>query len=360
MAEPRIILIGTEASGKTVLTTVIVERNKTLFVPVDNETASYTTGLFHQLQNGESLQSTPTGSLFNLNWNLHIWGMKYPVQIIDSAGQDLRKLCKLLNADNGLPSTDQKYVDSIRQASILIVLLNIGDFIGISDPKQRMETEMVLVQALNNLQNRQDVPRVALVFTKADQYKTTLAKYGNCRTFVKKELQYLYQSGIRGRFIPMFSVAAIAQTRTVVNEKGRTETLPEKNFTSEGLESLVNWIKKTALPISTRICWAIGVFLGSLLGLPIGAGIGYVAGAIIAYIIAGITDVNTSASGFNGLFYTSVYLLTFISALVGLSIGGTLGGEVGVQQGQKLAIFNNGIFRTIEWFYGKWCWIWDR
>jgi adenylate kinase family enzyme len=70
---PQIALIGTEASGKTVLTTILAKKlsqatsDGLCMIPIGAETAKYIEFAWAILQSGEWVPSTPAGKLFALH-----------------------------------------------------------------------------------------------------------------------------------------------------------------------------------------------------------------------------------------------------------------------------------------------------
>src|SRR5436190_300979 len=99
LAGPSVAIIGTEGSGKTVLTTTLARRLSTIDArgvflnPQGVATLRYVERVWQILQDGDWPPSTPTGDLFELRWKLELIGeLESPVRLIDAAGQDLRLL----------------------------------------------------------------------------------------------------------------------------------------------------------------------------------------------------------------------------------------------------------------------------
>ncbi|MDR1923914.1 MAG: hypothetical protein LBQ66_06035 [Planctomycetaceae bacterium] len=252
MKPPQIALIGTEGSGKTVLATVMAKRlseaQDGIFLnPIGAKTALYIEKCWNTLQSGEWVPSTPPGQLFALKWNLSIQGKEYPTRLIDSAGQDLRKLFfdEGYN-DPNISEQDKQFIQYLKDSNILILIVNLKDFIGESDPTRRMENQIVVKEVLDVLKRDKIDRQLAIIFTQYDLYKTTIERgWNSCEEFIKKMLPYLHSAHIHGHSVKIFPVAAVNKTEVKVNAAtGKPYRVPAHNFTSDGLEQLIRWLKE--------------------------------------------------------------------------------------------------------------------
>jgi hypothetical protein len=249
MDTPQIALIGTEGSGKTVLTTVLAKRFSIatpdgLFLnPHGIKTMQYIEDVWNELQNGRWVPSTPAGQRFELKWSFQYKGKSSPMRLIDTAGQDLRRLYsdEGYKDINNLSEQDKKFVEYVHNSTILLVLVNLGDFIGVSDSRKKTANQAVLKEFLDSVQNKRR--KIAVIFTQYDQYGPVIAQqYGDLEVFLQKELPYLYGGHILGKNIALFPLAAIDQTEIRTRADGKTERVPKRGFTSAGLDMLADWI----------------------------------------------------------------------------------------------------------------------
>ena len=254
MPTPQIALVGTQGSGKTVLTTVLATRLQTetedglLMFPLDS-THSQIDGWMDELRAGRWLPSTPPGTLIKLHWNLHIKDEVIPMWMFDSAGQDLTKLFSSGGyRDDYLSETDRKFVDEhINNATILLILLNPRDFLSKSGDKQRQrENTATIANALAFLESGDKERRIAFILTAWDEYEAEVnTKYGGVEEFIRQELPPLHALFIKKKAVPVFPVAAVGQTVSGTLPNGQPGHVPAPHFPSTGLKPLFNWIAET-------------------------------------------------------------------------------------------------------------------
>lgn len=249
MKTPQIALIGTEGAGKTVLVTVLAKRlatpqNGVWLNPQGAKTGKEIEKNWNTLRRGEWLPSTPAGTLFDLKWELRVGDREYPMKVIDSAGQDLRRLFSDDGfGDPNLSDQDLLFIDYIRSATVLLVLVNLRDFIGEPDENRVIENAFTLKGLLDQLKADKEERQVVFLFTAYDQYETTIKKdYGTVWNFFEKELSYLYHAHISGKPVKCFPVAAVAETEAKVDSDGISRRVPAHDFRSQGLEPFVQWL----------------------------------------------------------------------------------------------------------------------
>jgi GTPase SAR1 family protein len=291
---PQIALIGTEGSGKTVLTTVLAKKlsqattGGLCMIPISAKTAKYIESAWATLQSGEWVPSTPAGQLFDLHWKLQIGNQQAEMKLIDSAGQDLRKLFSgEAYQDPNLPEQDKLFIDYIRSSSILIILINLRDFIAETNSERKIENQTSLKEALefinkdsnkhvavvrrkhwsgivalkmllklpalvvrrkrcfgtvvhiNNDCNKQ----VAVVLPQYDEYRAIIQqRYGSDKAFIQQELPHLYNSQASNWKENLFPVAAVNDTEIRYDKDGRTRKVPKPDFSSNGLDPLIKWL----------------------------------------------------------------------------------------------------------------------
>ena len=274
MSTPRIALIGTEGSGKTVLVTVLATKlahkhpSNIRLNPQDAKTEKYVTTNWNMLNLGEWVYSTAPGTLFDLKWKVRLAGKwpgditECPMRIIDSAGQDLRRLFSddsYQKQDIG--DQDREFIACINESDILLILINLHNFIGESDFNKVNESKIALKRVLDALQ-KEHKRQIAIVFTACDLYEgTIIQKYKDdavhvvggtvitdndlttaIERFLEKEIPYLYNAHIADNAVAIFPVAAVADTEIKVDKNGIARRVPAMNFKSRGLDSLANWL----------------------------------------------------------------------------------------------------------------------
>ncbi|MDR2439367.1 MAG: hypothetical protein LBE12_08370 [Planctomycetaceae bacterium] len=245
----QISLIGTEGSGKTVLMTVLAKKlakrsNDGLFLnPVGAKTLKYIEKNWSTLQSGEWVSSTPPGQMFDLYWKFHIRGQEAEMRLIDSAGQDLRKLFNEKGGyqDPNLSEQDRKFLDYICSSSIVILLVNVQDFIARNDNYQ-IDTQATLKETLDFM-SKNGKRKVAIVFSQYDQFEATIKnKYdGSLEKFLEKKFPYLYNE-TTDQFENVFPVAAVSDTEIRTDSDGKARSVPKHDFNSAGLEPLIKWL----------------------------------------------------------------------------------------------------------------------
>ncbi|GHT46313.1 hypothetical protein FACS189454_07260 [Planctomycetales bacterium] len=247
----RIAIIGTEGSGKTVLATTLAhhlsESTGDVFLsPQGMDTAMYVETGWDALCKGEWLPSTPPGQQFALQWNLHFRDDAYPVKLIDSAGQDLRQLFSYGTYQKpDLAAQHRNLLDYIKESSAIVIVVNLGLFIGEADYIKRKENELILKEVTDMFAADGKHQDIAFVFTAWDQYQETVEqKYGSFRVYMAKELPLLHNAiklGIRsGDSISFFPVAAVADT-----EIKNSRRVPCPGFRSVGIDTLTDWLIKS-------------------------------------------------------------------------------------------------------------------
>jgi len=249
MKTPQIALIGTEGAGKTVLVTVLAKKlatpqNGVWLNPKGVKTGKYIENTWNTLRRGEWIPSTPAGTLFDLTWVMRIGDREYPMKAVDSAGQDLRKLFSDEGFNNpNLSDQDQQFIEYIHSATILLVLVNLRDFVGEPDEDKRIENAFTLKGLLDKLQEDKEERQVVFLFTAYDLYEETIHNdYGTPENFFEQELPYLYHAYISGKPVRCFPVAAVAETEVKHGEDGIPRRVPAPNFRSQGLDPFIQWL----------------------------------------------------------------------------------------------------------------------
>ena len=263
MTKPKVAIIGLEASGKTVLMTVLAKKlsqtvHQGYFLdPKGTATIKYIEGVWDTLQHWDWPPSTPPGEMFNLKWSMRITpdfsgdGQSYEadVHLVDAAGQDMRQLFGYDDAED-VPSYLRPLADYCMSADILLIALNIKDYVGESDSARRIENQATIKAALDMLQKSNQ--HVAIIFTQMDQYQSYIDQAGGLENFCKEKLPYIYNSYVANSHNSLISVAAVNDTEIVEKEDGMMVRVPKPNFSSKGLEDVCNWLAGQVVAMSNR------------------------------------------------------------------------------------------------------------
>ncbi|MDR1485077.1 MAG: hypothetical protein LBT09_09665 [Planctomycetaceae bacterium] len=245
---PKIAIVGTEGSGKTILASVLAKRMSSstegIFLhPRDWETSDYVEKVWNTLNNGEWWKSTEAGCTFELQWTLHIGQVALPMKLIDSAGQDLRELfSKDTYKKKNLSGIQRELLDYIQTASVIIIIVNLLHFRGEPDNIKRKQNEFILKEVIDMFAADEKHQDIAVIFTAWDLYYYDIAKnYGNFTKYLQQELPQLYNAMRLGQqsgdSLHCFPVSAVMDTELVNNVR-----VPKPQFRSGGLDTLGKWL----------------------------------------------------------------------------------------------------------------------
>ncbi len=81
-------------------------------------------------------------------------------------------------------------------------------------------------KALDWLQEFGRPRRCALIFSLADQYQDFVKEMGGWEKAAAHYLPHVYESHLKDRRVTLHAIAAVANTRTVLQPKGHTERMP--------------------------------------------------------------------------------------------------------------------------------------
>lgn len=248
---PTIAVIGMEGSGKTVLATTLAKRLCTIDArgvflnPKGVKTLKYVERVWGILQSGDWPPSTVPGEKFELEWKLNIVGeQECDLRLIDVAGQDLRLLFgeEQIYSVDSLPAHLQALAEYCRSADIILFLVNLKDFCGEGDAERRTANEAAIKSAMDYLTTVGHRRRVCLVLTQADLYKELAHERGGWLALVKQVIPYVFNAHVAIKKMVVHPIAAVAETRIVVDGDGRPRQVPVAQFRSAGFGGLVNWL----------------------------------------------------------------------------------------------------------------------
>lgn len=253
-SSPSIAIVGLAGSGKTVLTVVLAKRlgkdNSTgiLLEPNDPPTHKFVETCWDRLQNGQWPESTAQGELNELNWTLRTGsGTECQVRLADLPGQDLQRLFEYgeINRLESLEATDLRAVgEYCRDACIVIVLVNLKDFMGESDTERRAGNEGAIKAVVDYYlkPNR----RVFIAINQADLYEHAEKEAGGWEQLLKREAFWIYQFVQRG--CDWDYVSAVWDTEpddrvSEFSDERIPRRIPKRGFRSVNLrERLAGWL----------------------------------------------------------------------------------------------------------------------
>lgn len=251
---PRIAIIGTEGSGKTVLITTLAKRfsqaspNGAFLYPLDNNTMRYVERTWLTLCSGEWPASTLMGQLFELRWRLECGGdspIQCDLRIVDAAGQNIRQLFSDDEPGNlSNYNTQLRTLDAYCKSSdIVICLVNPGDFLGEGNTERRLDNEVVIKSALQRL-TADPARRLCLLFTQIDQYPSIRKQEGEYDRVVKQLLPYVHGAHLaKGqKQVVLRMVASVKNTVKLPATDKKLRRVPSPGFESFGFEGLMEWL----------------------------------------------------------------------------------------------------------------------
>lgn len=247
----KVAIVGMTGSGKTVLISTLATKMAQMalediflapFGDNRRQTLRYTQSNWKILNEGQWPQSTPSGELIELQWELTTKNHQAQVQFFDCAGQDVRSLFRTDDFNpNNLRSDLKRVYDNISSANVLILLVNMKDLLAAPD---YVEELMDLDQMFHTLNQRNDIPRkIAVVFSQFDKYKPEVDQQfnGDFLEYIRHYIPLLHGQYIRKRNFEIIPVAAVNDTQFVLNND-EVKQYPVPGFSSYNLEKLIHWI----------------------------------------------------------------------------------------------------------------------
>jgi hypothetical protein len=251
----KIAIIGTEGAGKTVFLSVLAMRCRS---PASgqawlewktSETQRYVAHAWDTLQNQDWPPSTPTGTFRRLEWMLHTSdGKSHSLRVFDPAGQDIRAIFE--SAESDLTNNQKELKQILNDADVVLFLVNLREVIDAPTQRQKDEIEIPLKLAVEVVCQR-GVP-TSLVFTQLDSYEDLLTNAENShkdpRTFfMTRYLPQLFgflstKEAASSSKVDLHAVAAVSETVPIMDDAGKTHRRPKKDFKSEGVIEVLDWI----------------------------------------------------------------------------------------------------------------------
>ena len=245
-----ISIIGTPGAGKTVFLSVLATKfrrplkNRPWLEFRNRETETYVMEAWDTLQASDWPSSTQSGTFPRLEWVLHTRsGKNHNVSVRDAVGQDFSTI---YNSGETLTPEQEQLKATLESSAIILFLVNLREIIDAVSRRQVAEIEVPLKLAMDDALQRQ--ARVAVILTQHDSFRDYLKSAfdgpGDDPRHVLAEflpqLAGLMQS--HPAAVSAFFVASVADT-VPVEEHGKVYMRPRRNFGSEGLDEVLDWIE---------------------------------------------------------------------------------------------------------------------
>lgn len=257
----RVLMMGTEACGKTILLAVLAQKYRALgeegyFLEAMNaEAHAFTNRNWEILANqGEWPPATPPGALRGFIWRLHrrassVHGEPAPASEIlvdltmaDFAGEVFRKA---FGRGDTTSEEAAQLMAFVHQTDGIVCLVNLRDIIDEQDVERKSETEWAIKNLIDHAAKRLHIP-VLLAFTQADRYEALLEGRD------AREVVHVYMPQVAGAHpdVPVLFVSAVDRTILAAGDDGLMSEKPAKNFGSRGISELLAWI--SSVPVRSR------------------------------------------------------------------------------------------------------------
>jgi hypothetical protein len=252
----KIAIIGTEGAGKTVFLSVLAMRYRS---PASGqawlewktkETQDYVAQAWDTLQNQDWPPSTPTGTFRLLEWMLHTSdGKSHSLRVFDPAGQDIRAIFE--SAESELTNNQKELKQTLNDADVFLFLVNLREVMDAPTQRQKDQIEIPLKLAVDFVCQRG--ASTLLVLTQYDSYEDLLNDAESSQEdpwiyAVTRHLPQLFgllstKEAASSSKVDLHAVAAVSETVPIMDDAGKTHRRPKKDFKSEGLIEVLDWIK---------------------------------------------------------------------------------------------------------------------
>ncbi len=260
----KIAIIGTSGAGKTVFISTLAERyskftaGRPYMEYMNAETKLYTAQIWGDLVDNQRWpSSTPAGGIPVLKWVLRTpSGGAHEIHVLDTPGQDIQEIyMPKMYLDGGYASLSENQLrlkESIDEAEVLVLLVNLCDVVNAKTAQERVNLEVPIVMAAKNVLSRK--ARVAILFSQYDQLR---------HLFSEKESMAESPMDVVCEYFPDLAatihfagnkayvgfVAAVAETELftekTIDGEVITRLRPKKGFASEGLDEVVQWMSES-------------------------------------------------------------------------------------------------------------------
>ena len=255
-----VAIVGTEGSGKTVLMVTLASRfsehgSRYYMRAMTKKTEHYARHSFERLNGdfrdpatGERqppgwVPSTDPGVMLDFLWNISLHSKPIcDVRMVDAAGQDFRQMFgdDLALEEERLNPQQRKLYGYVRDSAIVILTVNLADFVGEEDSDRRATNEWALRFVVDHVLEKHPDKKGLLVFTGMHRYAHYLKEHGSWAEVAKRYLPGATKAALANQRLEVLAVSAVNET--ALDPHGGTQAVPNRNFTSTGLEELLGWL----------------------------------------------------------------------------------------------------------------------
>lgn len=246
----KLVMIGPEGAGKTVFLAMLsryieAHAQDLVLKPSDFASSDYIAAALAALDRGDWPKSNPMGELRLLKWQFGKGKTLHDLEMLDSAGQDLRKILK--SADEGNVDNDSRaLIQHLDSADVLIFLLDLGGFVGTRDFRVQNENAWLLNAFLSN-QVWSRMKRI-VVASKADLFMPMLDEVdGNVKIALQKvlaDIPNVKQAIAANDEVPYLAISSI-KTTTKVGVDGKPRRIPVNPIQCGDFEPVVEQLRGT-------------------------------------------------------------------------------------------------------------------
>ena len=248
----RISIVGVDGSGKTVLMAAFGEKYERpdgygYFLSANTPQTFHTVKmLMDRMRHGQWPNATGAETVTNLDWTLlqRKGGANESicsVSFLDYAGEIYRLAFGEHTEEEREPYKEQiaTLYDHVSSSDALLVLINLKDIVSgdLGQAKTR-ETLWISRNIFDYAAEKHPGIRMALAFSQFDVYRAAIENAGGLEAAYRS-----YLSHIESLYPEMQLLSVSAVNRTEVNEDGFE--VPARDFDSEGLDALLEWIVST-------------------------------------------------------------------------------------------------------------------
>jgi serine/threonine protein kinase len=263
----KIAIAGTEGAGKSVFITALVKylqnNSRECGVGLNPKAAAtqhYIDRHWDWLSKSDWPPGTTPGTFSVLKWDVHFSGQTNSrlrndeLSMIDPAGHDFRALYtndyQRVPDKSAIPKALLKLRKHYQKADIVLILVNLRDFIGEADPTRKSNSELALKFVLESASRSVGLKRFCVVFPQSDLYADILEKHGSWDAVFQAYLPLLAHvaNQINGKTVGVIAVSAVNKTE-IRNIDGHVGRFPAKEFGSEGFGELWCWLRRSILEV---------------------------------------------------------------------------------------------------------------
>jgi hypothetical protein len=161
---------------------------------------------------------------------------------VDGAGQDFRKLFGEEQALNcaTLNENQRELLAFVQSASVVVLTVNLEDFLAEPDADRRLTTEWALRFPLDRILAASPRTQAALLFTGSKRYEAYLKAHRTWGDVAKVFLPGVTHNSLSSGQLTVLAVSAVNEVQ--LDPNGEASLVPSPGFSSSGLQDLLQWI----------------------------------------------------------------------------------------------------------------------